>query len=291
MIRFSFGSVGCVTGDTLINVNRCKKGFQSKISYMYKMFHNDYKDKTKVWNLDRSTYVRSYDGERIKLHKIEDVVFSGIKNVYMLSLSNGLFIEATADHKIMTDKGFIELLRLNKHCNVMIDTLKPQKGNKKSYKLADININGGWHPWKNKIGKIEVHRLIYEAYINNLKFIDYLDILWNDKPSINKYKFINPNLYIIHHVDGNHYNNHIFNLECVPRLDHFKHHGITENFRNFNQGIPEFIEVDSIKQIGLKKTYDIICEDPYRNFVGNGIVIHNSGKTCARCCSARTGRS
>jgi hypothetical protein len=29
----------------------------------------------------------------------------------------------------------------------------------------------------------------------------------------------------------------------------------------------------------MQDTYDIICEDPYHNFVANGIVVHNSGKS------------
>ena len=27
------------------------------------------------------------------------------------------------------------------------------------------------------------------------------------------------------------------------------------------------------------RTYDIECEEPYHNFVANGLVVHNSGKT------------
>ena len=42
------------------------------------------------------------------------------------------------------------------------------------------------------------------------------------------------------------------------------------------------VKPDKIKLIkygGVEDTYDIQCQDPYNNFVGNGIVVHNSGKT------------
>jgi len=43
--------------------------------------------------------------------------------------------------------------------------------------------------------------------------------------------------------------------------------------------VPTYSKVKSIKYIGEEKTYDIICKAPHHNFVANGIVIHNSGKS------------
>lgn len=276
MIKLILGNVGCVDGDTLINVNRCKRGFTTKISHIYKMFHNDYNHKSKVWDLTKPTYVRSYNGKNIQLHKINDCVYSGVKFVYEIELINGLKLQATKEHKIMTKKGFIELQNLILKDEIMVDTLKPIRNNKKSYKLHDIMINGGFHPYKNKNNKVEVHRLIYESYLNNLQFIDFLDIIWNDKKSSKKLKFVNPFKYHIHHIDKNHYNNDIKNLKLMDKKIHLWTHGTAENF---NQGVPKYSKIKSIKEIGFKKTYDIVCEEPYHNFVANGIVIHNSGKT------------
>ena len=175
MITIVLGNIGCLTGDTIINVNRCKRGFSCKLEHLYKMFHNNYTHKNKCWDLTKETYVRSFNGERIMLHSVLDVVKSGVKEVFELELYNGLKLKATSDHEIMTDKGFIKLKDLKPdYSKVMCDTLKPQRKNKKSYKLKDIMISGGFHPFKRQ-GNVEVHRLIYESYLNNLKFIDYLD--------------------------------------------------------------------------------------------------------------------
>lgn len=38
-------------------------------------------------------------------------------------------------------------------------------------------------------------------------------------------------------------------------------------------------EIVDIRPFGEQMTYDIVMQDPYRNFVANGIVVHNCGKT------------
>lgn len=38
-------------------------------------------------------------------------------------------------------------------------------------------------------------------------------------------------------------------------------------------------QIISIKKIGIEDTFDIIMEDPYRNFLAHDIVVHNSGKS------------
>ncbi len=40
--------------------------------------------------------------------------------------------------------------------------------------------------------------------------------------------------------------------------------------------------IKAIKYFGEEMTYDISCKAPYHNFIANGFVVHNSGKTaCA----------
>lgn len=43
--------------------------------------------------------------------------------------------------------------------------------------------------------------------------------------------------------------------------------------------LPKEDRVINIKKIGKRKVYDIVMKDPYRNFIANGIVVHNCGKT------------
>lgn len=48
---------------------------------------------------------------------------------------------------------------------------------------------------------------------------------------------------------------------------------------NGHSVFPAFCKCISIDYIGERDTYDIRCNEPYSNFVANGIVAHNSGKT------------
>lgn len=56
-------------------------------------------------------------------------------------------------------------------------------------------------------------------------------------------------------------------------------------YEHFGHGVPEFSKVVSTKFVGKEMTYDIVCEDPHRNFVANGIVVHNCGKTYMVACA------
>ena len=273
------GDTGCISGDTEIKISRRKNTKTLPIREWYNRLHGDYKPKNgSIWNKEYDLYIRSFNGEDIRLHKIKDIVYSGKKKVWKLNLSNGSSIKATPNHKIMTDKGWKELKKLQKEDLVMIDTPNANKQKRKTIKLRDIELSVGKnHPYNNKKNKqIPVHRLIYEAYENKLKFREYLDILLNEPQKCKKLKYINPKEFVIHHKDENHYNNAIENLEKLKPYEHKLKHN---NYSNFSQGKPLFVQWDSIIESSIEDTYDICCEEPHHNFVANNIVVHNSGKS------------
>jgi len=39
--------------------------------------------------------------------------------------------------------------------------------------------------------------------------------------------------------------------------------------------------VISVKQDGQAKVYDVVCAGPHRNFVANGVIVHNCGQSLA----------
>jgi len=279
MIITVVGKVGCLHSDTLINIHRNGAGKCISIKRLYHNFSGGYR---KTYNMETPTYVRSYDKDenRIKLHRIENVIKTGIKQLFLLELEDGKTIKCTKDHKFMTENGFKKLENLNNNDKIMCDSLLPQKNLKKSFKLPDVSIHVEYHPFKNKNNKIEVHRLVYESYINKLKFTEFLDIIWNDENLSKKLKFVNPKKYAIHHKDGNHYNNNKKNLIKISKDNHAKLHSIiSDGFKHFNQGVPYFVKIKSILKIGKSSTYDICCKDPIHNYVANGMVVHNSGKS------------
>ena len=120
------GYEGCLDGDTIIRTSRNALGRQYSIKHLYNQFHGN-PDKIKnfnQWNLNIPTFVRSYDGYRIKLHKIRDVVYSGKKELFLLILRNNKSIYATIDHRFFTHNGWRELRFLTADDYVMCYTPK-----------------------------------------------------------------------------------------------------------------------------------------------------------------------
>ena len=273
------GDTGCLSGDTKIKVSRAKNTRTWTLKKLYLKANGlEKKTKRKPFDMTIPMFIRSFNGKEIRLHKINKVLYSGKKKVYKLVLENGLEIKATSDHRVMTMKGWIEVKNLKKDDLVMCDTPNAQSLKRKRIKLRDIGLSVGKnHPYNIQPNKqISVHTLIYEAKMNNLSFTNYLDILLNEPEKCKNLKFINPSKYLIHHRDGNHYNNSVENLEKLMKKDHSLEHN---NYSNFSQGKPKFSEVGSITYVGEEDTYDISCEEPYHNFVANNIVVHNSGKS------------
>lgn len=284
---------GCISGETIIHFNRAKKGYTQTIKKAFEQ-QTDKRRKKQY-----PTKVRSYDQnkEKIHLHDIIDIVYSGEKFCLKLLLSSGKFLTATPDHKIMTNKGWVELQNLDKDFHlVMTDTPHAQSQSKKKKSITDnCCVNLWYHPYASILNdkghncrkkgyskRAEKHRCIYEAHLNKMTLDDFLFIVRNDPIKSSKLKFVNPKKFHIHHKDENHKNNVISNLECIPCKKHLQFHAKKCQY-NFHQGIPVFEKIISVVPMGIQHTYDIRCKEPYHNFVANDIVVHNSGKTILIC--------
>lgn len=276
------GSMGCVSGDTIIKINRggCSREYTIK----------DLFEKTnilKTLSTEIPTYARSYKDGNIGLNLVKNIFYSGIKNTYTLTLENGFTINATSDHRIMTKQGWKELVFLNSKDEVMIDVIKKhktKKEKKKQVKKLYKNIGVGkycpyarvWKSGKKTSYLAEKHKITYDAFENNLTVEEFIKQTHYE----NNLSFTNYLTHIIHHIDNNHLNNNLSNLAKLTKKDHLKLHG---NYNSFGHGIPEYSKVKSVKFNKTEDTYDIEMSSPYNNFVANNIVIHNCGKTLTLC--------
>ena len=280
---------GCLAGDTVINFNRNKKGFTSTIKNAYHKFHNIHSSVIfgRMWYPNDTTFVRSLTGERIQLHPIDNITYSGIKPIYLVTLENGRTIKCTLCHKIMTQWGMVRAERIVGK-SVMCDNLKAVSSGRGWKKIIDhyLAVSGN-HPYSNKYQnqrwncyRVLRHRAMYDAHhLNNMTINEFLSAL-KDPDRVKTMQFVDPKTHAIHHIDGDHDNDRPDNLECLLHEDHRKlHNSANDPHLSFNQGIPTFSKAISIEYLGDEDTYDIVCKDPHRNFVANGIVVHNSGKT------------
>lgn len=294
--------MGCITKDTELIINVRGTARRWKMNKIYNRFVSR----------DEIMYTRSLskDKNEFRLNKIEGVYYKGKKKVYLLKTKTHS-IKATKDHIFITNKGDKELKDLKigdilftnganacpicksteniiyyKHskfkgyCKKCMYRLLRSKG--KEYK-EELGGNGNYiqvmgmqnHPY-NRTDGVSKHRLVYEAYLNGMSYEDWKYTIRYNK-IISSHRFLTPKE-IIHHIDEDKSNNELDNLEYFSTSsDHQKRHSNYKNFGKFF--IPKQEKIISIEYYGIEDVYDITMQSPNNNFIANGIVVHNCGKT------------
>lgn len=288
------GWEGCLTGDTKILFRTISKlGIPShkggSMKTLYEKFNNlPLTEKHKKKRKDLSTCyftVPSINEDGFIVHsKINDVVYSGKQPVYELKTAMGYAIKATANHKFYTGETWTELSLLNIGDDVYIHnrtTFKKERKDRVHYKRISVKYHPKWRRIyvEKKYEFYENHksRAIVEAHLNNMDYLEYISFLNTaSRDKIDKLNFI-PNDCDVHHINEDVTDNRLENLMIISSIEHTRYHA------NKNQNNLRFMVIPdsiiSIEYVGEESTYDIICEEPYRNFVANGIVVHNSGKS------------
>jgi hypothetical protein len=275
--------LACVAGDTSIPFNRGGKGFTRTIEHAHRYFHGA---APRPWNRTIPTFVRSNKGSVIGLHEVEDIVFRGVKQTYELVLEDGKKIRLTRDHEVLTTRGWVQLLHLKVGDLVVTDGNREGSVRKKKPVYRRLS----WYPshphvrsQKRKGRKalcysIEEHRVVAEASLNGISLSEFRERCKSG--DVEGLKFIDPDVYHVHHTDEDITNNDPSNLEVLFKDKHLNGH--RPGAKAFGYGVPTPVAVKLIKKGKFEKVYDIVCKDPHRNFVANGIVIHNcgKGKTC-----------
>ena len=252
----------------------------------------------------------SLDCQEFRLNKINNILFKGNKLVYEITTETHK-IKATGDHIFFSETGEKELSQLQigekiytngteicpicrKSANIITYKYSKFKGyckecvykhkrnnhpetigekiDKNGYIIVTKNLT--YHPYERTDG-IYKHRLIYEAFINNISYEKWLEII-----KFNKFGkchiFLTPNI-SVHHINGIKTDNRLENLQNLSHNEHQKLHNNYKNFKKYF--IPKLEKIIDIKYIGIEGVYDIQMETPPHNFIVNGVVAHNCGKT------------
>lgn len=281
--------LACVSGDTVLNLNRAGKGFRMTVQKAYERCNSSGRYR---WRSDIPTKTRSFLGDRVGLHDILAIHKTGVRTTYNLQLVDGKSIRITPDHKVLTAHGYRSMDDgLAVGDLVAVDTGQvrwgkkddPSKKKKIVYKRLHWYPN---HPHAHKNGNktgprsgrvqewcLEEHRAVAEADLNGLTLEEYRDRF--HAGNVDGLKFLDPTLVHVHHKNGDHTDNRKENLEPLLIPEHVAHHSL--GALAFHYGRLAFAEVTSIEQFGEEPVYDIACADPHHNFVANGIVVHNCG--------------
>ncbi len=274
------GKTGCLAGDTLVSINRAGKGYSLRIADLVHM-HQGGARGGKRFDPCIPTMVRAMlDDGTVGLVRLDDAYTSGTLQTFRLSLDDGKQIEATSDHRFWTTRGWLRLdqLRVGVDEVFVEESRRPIKRGRKQkpwYRLRVTKL----HPHRGRRGirvgqpTVPLHRLVVEASMNQIPLKEYLRRL-NEGP-IDGLVFLDPSL-VVHHKDENPANNALSNLEVMTDLQHKQVHRDLA-LANIAVKVKPSL-VTGLERLGEVPTYDLSMAGPH-NFIANGMVVHNSGKT------------
>lgn len=273
------GDSGCLAGDTIISITRGRsKSKYRSLSQLCRALQDVRFDHS----LD--TYLLSDLGGYVGLNKMLDIKFTGVKPVRTVKAGNRT-IQATEDHEFFTDDGWLPLSKI-KAKHRLFETRFSRDG---QYKTR-LPSQRAWiysvpnHPFAitNIVNGADYKRdfrarLIVEAAMNNMSLEEFVLILRHDYTTAKALKYLSRDM-DVHHINHNELDDRIENLIVLTRDDHIALHQ-QEKVRASKSTY--MIGIESISEPEIKPTFDIVMDNPHRNFIANGVVVHNSGKTGA----------
>jgi SWI/SNF-related matrix-associated actin-dependent regulator 1 of chromatin subfamily A len=287
--------MGCVDGDAEISVNR-SRGFKVKIKDAY-LRMNGFDRKNWNWDQNKTTYCRALCNGMLHQHEVVKILKKGVRSTIYISTRKGKTLNLTPDHLVAIPGGWMEAGKIRpgqpiltngietcnkckqqvpvthgkfagtcKKCICRYLRSNPKRG---SGKFIDgdgyVRVSGQFdHPRADRSYYVCEHILVMEAHLGRYVTVDE----------------------VVHHINGNKSDNRIENLSLMNQRSH---RGVHNNFYNMDGGIggtgglicfvPKIDIVEKAYPSGNREVYDLVMADPHRNFVANGIVVHNCGKT------------
>lgn len=301
---------GCVDGDAEIIVERAGGSRRMTLRELHRKFHGGKSGRwgTQHWDPSVKCRTKSMFGDgTLALNEIVDVMSRGVKPVLLIKMKSGRSIRCTSDHSMstgigawkdagdlkvgdsLTINGIATCLRCEGTDDVIMGKYSKWRGYCKTCMYRYLRKDK-WHP------EPGTHQTVSpEGYIS-------VSQQW-DHPNANSRGFVAEHVLVatqtlnrslttderVHHWDHNPSNNSPQNLYVTTNSEHGRIHGLTDDTRQRLHGTngkrgevwfrAHFDDIVSIEPDGETDVYDIEMAAPAHNFVVNGIVVHNSGKT------------
>lgn len=289
------GPPRCLAGDTELLVRRGKRnsGRPITLETFYKKF-NGLATSVRPYAKDADAFLHSFDQEtgQVFFNRVVSVIDSGVQLCVEFTTESGKTITCTHDHPVLTEKdGFVHAGNLEVGDVVMAKgSMKPCKhavrqGRKQRVVIEGLHADyeGGWGKKVTDAGTGKVYnykrnhraRLVVEAQMNGMDYAEYLDVLHAGGDRCKQIKVI-PSDYEVHHTDENPMNDAPDNLVLMVGRDHDRMH---HNETKFNVEYVRLERITAKANIGSRHVYDVQMESPCNNFVANGIIVHNTGKS------------
>ena len=289
------GAPSCIAGDARMayeirdGQGRRKSTKVCSLAGLYHKFHRlrflgqgRGKSVGRLLPLDRTIWLSSVtdDGVIIK-NRVVDVIQTGFKECLRVTLSDGRSIDATADHRFLTECGYTPLSNLQPGDCVSVHSHKVKNNRKgrttvgqrkmlyvKNHPTARTKTIEGKYKYK----VVPYSRAVVEANMNGLAIDDYVSAL-NSGADLSWLKTLNPDD-DVHHKNENFLDDSLDNLEVLTSSEHSTQHA-TGSLRY----VTESVRIASIEPCGVKKVFDVTMEEPYSNFIASEFAVHNCGKS------------
>jgi DNA polymerase III alpha subunit len=208
---------------------------------------------------------------RIRPKPIKTIYNNGVKDVWKIKLANGSEITATANHKHLSDHGWITVENLK-----IGDILITHEGADKTTGMSnfDRRLTSGD---RQEFGKVS------GAFGNdNYGYVDggFTEFKENSQklPAQCANDQSHTGRLEIAHLNGDRKDNQLSNLKRLCVSCHKKHdYAFNGRKKRFDKGhLAGESQIVEIIYAGKQQTYDLEMDDPGHNFIANGIVTHNS---------------
>lgn len=270
---------GCIQGDAEIIVNRGGNARRTRLRDVVCRFNG--LDPRYRWDPTTPTYVqREVDGI-VRLGRLLNAWCSGVKTTYTVTTETGRTLRATDEHPFLTARGWLRLdeLKVDDELHVRgpqaSDRPRKAKTHYRLVKSVDAHPHAYRHP---RFTRVPLHRLVVEADMNGLSYDAFLARIRSG--DVADLAFLDPAEWAVHHRDHDHLNNTLGNLQVLTPSAHARLHA---DEGRVNHVLYKIVteRVESIEQFGEEMTYDLEVADDPHNFLANGVVVHNTGKSMA----------
>lgn len=287
----------CISGDTkLLRQFTAKTGkatYHPTVGEMYKI-KNDINYAKVVGKMPlRSKYNRcgygvcfslNDEGKLVK-NKIVDIYDSGVRDIYRVTTESGATIDCTLNHKFPTQKGELKLEDISIGDKLYVNAGYKQEVWKHSFINETKGGNGEdavgsskWWEVTDRDLNIEKGKMGFQSRDGEYsKLKKFRDDVYRKATSCNKCNEEGRRLEI-HHIDGNHSNNKVSNLDILCSSCHKKEHYKMGRVSMGEKGLEtKFEAIVSIEYLKTDQVYDVEMESPHHTFtVNTGIVTSNS---------------
>lgn len=281
---------GCLAGDTELVLNRAGRGYRATIAKLVKQTREG-----RRFNRDIKTRAQSVDAEGYRrLNEVVDAYETGVKPVFRLQTASGHSIKATAEHRFLQPSGeYVRLGDLKEGDEVAVievsrkksrkvvgkgyDPYYPRIGRMDKHPYAVKWESPRWNrPSMAKYAQVPTHRLVMEAHLSGLSFEDFVACVRSGEHE--GLVFLDTATHHVHHINEDKRDFRLENLELLEAREHHRQHGVDGGWKGV---IPraEFTTITHIESAGEEMTYDLTMTEEMPNYVANGFVTHNSGKT------------